>query len=363
MSTSEACAACGCNIKQSASSRGKPATVGAKTYCGECAKLIINDPRKKDSNVKLAARTPAPVGAGVGGGGGSDDDDWFKPKREPEVNSKAPLKGPGGSNRIAAIGSARSPKGSGRMEAPKPTSAKASGLQAKSSGLSKATPAKDESKKKGSRVNLAAASGRTPMKSSKSLAPASKLTEKVIDPVKPAAAEEKAVALEVDKPKRNSSRRLSAATSTRSGASRQSVRSSGRSKGKEEDSSDRSSRSRAAGAGGGMSPGMMMGIGIGAVVLLLFGALAMTGGGSSKKKDSAKTVEKVIDYGDKTPSHVWGQRAEEKKARGDRLGAADDFGRAAEAAEREGSGRTAETYSMKAYDLRKFTVLNESKGR
>jgi hypothetical protein len=245
------------------------------------------------------------------------------------------------------------------MEAPKSTPAKASGLQAKSSGLSKAT--QDDSKTKGSRVNLAAASGRTPLKSSKSLAPASKLTEKVIDPVKPADAAEKSEALEVDKPKRNSSRRLSTATSTRGGASRQSVRSSGRSKDKE-DSSDRSSRSRAAGADGGMSPGMMIGIGIGAVVLLLFGALAMKGGSASKKKD-VKTVEKAVDYGDKTPSHVWAQRAEEKKSRGDRLGAADDFGRAAEAAEREGSGRTAETYSMKAYDLRKFTVLNESKGR
>jgi hypothetical protein len=60
---------------------------------------------------------------------------------------------------------------------------------------------------------------------------------------------------------------------------------------------------------------------------------------------------------------VWARRAEEKEARGDRLGAADDYERAGVAAQREGNSKMGETYTMHAYQLRKFTPLNMSGGR
>jgi hypothetical protein len=108
----------------------------------------------------------------------------------------------------------------------------------------------------------------------------------------------------------------------------------------------------------GMSTGMMVGIGVGVVALLMIG-FALSG----KNEDSSTSKKKsaLVDEGDKTPSSTYVKMAEESLSAGDKAKAGYYYSRAGDQAQREGNQAQAQSYAMKAYDIKKFTTLN--KGR
>lgn len=122
---------------------------------------------------------------------------------------------------------------------------------------------------------------------------------------------------------------------------------------RQQEREDRDSRRSAKAGRGGDSNMMMIGLGVGAVVLLLMIVLIAGGGGGDKAKDATKKAAPTIENPG-NPSE-FAARAKQKEDRGDRLGAADDYQRAAEAS---GNSEMATQYNMHAYQLRKFTTLN-----
>lgn len=101
-----------------------------------------------------------------------------------------------------------------------------------------------------------------------------------------------------------------------------------------------------------------MGVGAGGVVLLLLGLMFMHFGKGKNTNETKPSEASLSELTDNASSSEWNKRAQLKESRGDRLGAADDYGKAGDAAEREGSSAQATKYNMHAYQLRKFTPLD-----
>ena len=108
-----------------------------------------------------------------------------------------------------------------------------------------------------------------------------------------------------------------------------------------------------------MSPMVMGGIGAGVVLLLLMIGLASSGS-ISKKKETKKPVEAPLEeLTDTTPAEVWAARAEKLQQQGCKGEAADAWIRAGEAADRRSPG-SGTNYSMRGYDIKKFTTLPQA---
>lgn len=139
-----------------------------------------------------------------------------------------------------------------------------------------------------------------------------------------------------------SSRRMEAAKSTRKS---------------ERDERDEKREKKRGSAQQGMSTGTMVGIGVGVAFLLLIGVAL-----SSKSSDgeSGKKKDALVDEGDKTPSSTYVRMAEERLAAGDKAKAGYYYSRAGDQAQKEGNQSLAQSYSMKAYDIKKFTTLNKA---
>lgn len=109
-----------------------------------------------------------------------------------------------------------------------------------------------------------------------------------------------------------------------------------------------SNRSRRVAARGGNNTQMILGVvGCLVVVVILLVALSGGGGAGSRRKGSASS-----DDGDNLPPQTYIQRAQELQRKGDKLGAADNYAKAAEAFERQGNMSEAQRYNQAAYGLR-----------
>jgi hypothetical protein len=387
MAASEVCVVCGCDIALLPGKAGKPVRHSGKMYCGDCAELVL------DQNTMMAADeieldeievTEEPVkktGGKVANGGiqvveefkikaGTpvvrekrvDDDSWFQQpvaKPTPAGSGRAP-----GIKKSARVEAAPASKGSGRLpakaavaEAPAPAPSVSS--RSKPSGTMKAASKRQEvdeslethapAKKSSRRMASPSARSERPGSISRNkVAPATKKAppppveeELVSEPPEVSDAEE--LKLDEVKPAGAGSRASKVFKVDRRSA--KAVRAQER-----EDRESRRSKARG-GAPGKNSNMMMIGGGIAGVVLLII--IAICAGGSSDKKapvqKAATTTENPVSASE------FAARAKQKEDRGDRLGAADDYQRAAEAC---GSSDMATQYNMHAYQLRKFTTLN-----
>ena len=323
-----------------------------------------------------------------------DDDEWFKPGSSPKIGAAAPAavavqpKKGGTSISKRAAEPAKRPsnrmnavKPSDRMQTPKPG--------AKPSGRMAAAPAaKEEDIKKPSRridrpgVKPSGRLGKpSPSRARMNAAPAEApeevpelVDEEKLDGALPdgeialdgaEGGDDAPEAIAPAKKKGDSSRRMAAAgTSQKSSRTMKSAKrgsssaKSGRSERSDrEDRNDKSERGRG-GKGRGSANNnntMMIGLGVAGVILLVIIVACLGGGNAATKAKAVNSTPEVL-----TSASEYAEKGRQLEAAGDRLGAADMFGRAAEAA---GSDDAAQKYNMHAYELRKFTTLNMSHGR
>jgi hypothetical protein len=120
-----------------------------------------------------------------------------------------------------------------------------------------------------------------------------------------------------------------------------------------DDREERGERGRGGkgGRSGGNNNTMMIGLGVAGLVLVIICIAALSGNKAPDPK-KAPVVNEVL-----TNASEYAEKARKLEASGDRLGAAEYYGKAAEAA---GSDDAAQRYNMHAYELRKFTTLNMS---
>jgi hypothetical protein len=396
MPIGQKCAACGCIVPEAQLKSGKAVLKGTRLYCAECASLILepSDVARKDSKLKMAPAKAQSVGSASRRSAGASDE--WKAKARVEDSPAASRIRSAGSNRMPAVGT--SAKGSGRIPSPKISSRgmpspNASRTNPKGSARLKAAPppvenvpeieqndepetAHQEANKPPSRQDIHAHSRRG-AKNSNRVPPHLRKTAsaKLPDQPRSSANDDADDAAEVLDPatKKSSSRRMHSVGSSRSNTAAPSSRASSRMKvdskmsssrdksGRNRDSREDAGRSQRSPASvkEGMSP-MVMG-GIGVAVLVLLGMLAMVGGGAIiKKKEAAKAADAPLEeLHDNTPAEVWAQRGDEWMKRGERQKAADAYTRAGEAADRRSPG-AGQNYTMRAYDIRKFTTLPQS---
>lgn len=143
-------------------------------------------------------------------------------------------------------------------------------------------------------------------------------------------------------------------SSRRMASSRSSSRSSGsRSSREERDEKENKKDKR---KGGKEKDNTPMYIGVGVVLLLIVGALAMKGGPEKEEAVKKAPVEEAYD---KTPSGDYARQADQALKSGNKSSARDLYSRAATQAEREGNGTQARNYSMKAMDVIKSSKLHD----
>lgn len=109
-----------------------------------------------------------------------------------------------------------------------------------------------------------------------------------------------------------------------------------------------SNRSRRVTARGGNNTQMILGI-VGCLVVVVILLAVMSGGGGAGSKRKGTTA---VEEGDNLPPQTYIQRAQELQRKGDKLGAADNYAKAAEAFQRQGNMSEAQRYNQAAYGLR-----------
>ena len=296
---------------------------------------------------------------------GNDDDDWFKsskPESEPEpepVPAPAPrqsaskiapaTRGGGTSNKFAAA-----PKNSGRMNAPKASAR----VMPKNKPLPE--PAfEEEIPEPETQAQVAEMVDENESASEPEAPPAGKISRrgKSVRPSgrmgavnAPKKTSQRGPAVDDDSAKGPSSAR-NGKSSRRMDAAKSSRRS------EREEREEKRDKKRGS-AQQGMSTGMMVGIGVGVVALLLIG-FALSG--KNEEPSTAKKGSTLVDEGDKTPSSTYVKMAEERLAAGDKAKAGYFYSRAGDQAQREGNQSLAQSYAMKAYDIKKFTTLDHGR--
>lgn len=401
MALSETCGACGCDLKD----QPKGATRhGAHVYCAECAALILSPeelmPPKPATPPRAIVKPapppapPKPVGKATKAAIASLDDDWFAPPKgqkpgEATVEMAEPPKivdktsGVRASRRppppqpipveplapmapVAEIDEAEEGQEHEDLSADlaaeiaNPGEVPEQAPVAEEDGdegevadgdvvdAEKAPPRKLGKKTKGKKGSL------RDTRDSRQADAGSKRSKSARLPARPVEKAEKSGPLaKAEKSSSRASGRASARTSGRSSAR-------GKAAEPENDrDSLRKGKSKSRGSGEGISSTMMIGIGVGLVVFILLcvAAFGGGGGGGSADKKSGKPALSEEDT-DRTPSNVYADQARARQNAGDIPGAAEQYVKAANAAEREGKPQQAQKYTTISYDLKKNLHLD-----
>ena len=412
----ENCAICGCDLAL-LPAKSKPVRHQAKVYCGECAGMVLDpdtdrgaeeievpDPEMvaelEEAGDEIDGSTKTPVSrSAVRRGAGIevveefnikavgvkpaqskerklDDDEWFKQGSGPKAAAVAvrekEKKGTSISQRADS-----SKKPSHRMNAIKPADRTQSKPAAKPSGRAPAV-AQEEVKKSSRRMEKPTArpSGRlgkpSPSRARMNAAPAEApeappeveepelLDEGQIEVPLEGDAHEAPEAIAPAKKKGDSSRTMAAASSRKSSRTMKPAKKgsnsakSNRSEREDRNEKGRGSKGR---SGAGNNNTMMIGLGVAGLALLVI-IIACMGGSPKPTAAKVNSAPEVL-----TSSSEYAEKAHQLEAAGDRLGAADMYGKAADAADAAGSNEAAQRYNMQAYSLRKFTHLDMAHGR